>query len=244
MTRGVGRRWFPWVLTAALLLVVGSAILTLPTTTFQGVNYRVTAYRIPAYVKAIDLIQRHYQYGLLVSRICGGKSSDEDCVIALFNWTHENIRPTPAGWPVVDDHPLNIAIRGYGKSDQMADLFTILSVYAGVPAFFKFLTIDDRMLVLSFVQLDGKWIPFDVEHHTTFRNRNGQMANVDELLADPALVDAGTGNVLPGGLVYSRFVSRKTLAPFVVPSTLRGELQQPIARLGYELRRLVGMEPS
>src|SRR5437660_8376164 len=130
MFRLVKRR--PWLsLTAALFFVfAGScAILTLPLTTRQGVNYRVTAYRIPAYVKTIDFLQRHYQYQLLVSRICGGKTSDLDCVLAIFDWTHTTVRPTPAGWPIVDDHPLNIFIRGYGQADQMADLFTTLSVY-------------------------------------------------------------------------------------------------------------------
>ncbi|HET6316345.1 MAG TPA: hypothetical protein VFG86_07800, partial [Chloroflexota bacterium] len=73
---------------AALLLVLAAAtraILTLPLTTLQDVNYQVRAYRIPAYVKAIDFVQRHYQHDLLASRICEGIAAGADCVLALFD---------------------------------------------------------------------------------------------------------------------------------------------------------------
>lgn len=233
-------------LTAAVLLFfAGScAILTLPLTTRQGVNYRVTAYRIPAYVKTIDFLQRHYQYRLLVSRICEGRKSDVDCVMAIFDWTHTNILPTPAGWPIVDDHPLNIVIRGYGKADQMADVFATLSVYAGVPAFFEFVEDPSRraVLPLAFAHLEGRWIPFDVEHHVVFRDRQGRLASVEDLVTDPAWVDRAGGDVRPSGLPYSTFISAKNLRPFVVPHPLRSELQQPWPRVRYEVRRAVGLE--
>lgn len=224
-----------------LLLVGGCAILTRPLTTLQGVNYQVRAYRIPAYVKAIDFLQRHYQYQQLVYRICGGKTSDVECVMAIFDWTHHNIPPTPVGWRVIDDHPLHIVIRGHGKSDQIADVFALLSGYAGVPAFFKWIKdpASDTTLVLVFAHLEGKWVPFDVQRHVTFRDRQGALASVDDLIADPALTDGQTRGILPGGVPYSTFISREKLAPFVVPHPTRAEMQQPWPRLEHELRRLV-----
>jgi hypothetical protein len=242
-------RWRPrlalWMSAVALLLVAGGwAILLLPLSTFQGVNYRVTAYRIPAYVKAIDFVHRHYQYQLLVHTICEGKQSDIECVMAIFDWTHRTIPPTPQGWPVVDDHPLHIVIRGHGKSDQIADVFAVLCGYAGVPAFFKRIENPrrDGLLVLVFVHLGGKWVPFDVERDVVFRNRRGELAGVDELIADQELVDAQTAGLLPGGVPYSAFISRQTLVPFVVPHPTRAEMQQPWPRLQHELRRVVGWE--
>ena len=239
------RRRVLLTLAAMLLLVAGScAILLLPTTTLQGVNYRVTARRIPAYVKTIDFLQRHYQYRILTARICTGNTSDADCVLDIFEWTHTNVRPTPAGWPVVDDHPLNIVIRGYGKGDQMADVFATLTVYAGVPAFFNFIKEPSQgaVLPLAFVNLDGRWIPFDVENHIAFRDRNGGLAGVEELAADPSWVDTVGAGVRPSGLPYSSFISTRTLIPFVVPQPLRSELQQPWPRVRYELRRVLGLE--
>jgi hypothetical protein len=231
---------------AALILLIagGCMILTLPTTTRQGINYEVTRHRIPLYVKTIDFFQRHYQQQLLASSICEGRPSDVDCVLAIFDWTHRNIPRTPEGWTIVDDHVTNIVIRGHGMSDQIADVFATLSVYAGVPAFFKVL--DDpaqpRHLVLAFAQIGGKWIPFDVEQHLVFRNRGGQLASVDELLVDPALIDEQAAGRLVGELPYSRYISAGQLAPFTVPDPLRATLHQPWPRLKYELRRMAGLQ--
>lgn len=241
MTRG--RRWL--LLAASFLLVAGAwVVLMMPTTTRQGVNYRVTAYAIPAYVKALDFVQRHYQYRLIVSRICAGKTSDVDCTIAIFEWTYKSIPRTPPGWPVVDDHPLHVIIRGHGTADQIADVFVTLTDYAGVPAFLKFVSepAKEQALVLSFAQLQGTWRVFDVANHVAFRRRDGALASVEELTGDPALVDAQLHVALPGGLPYSAFISRERLMPFVVPHPLRADLQQPWFRLRYELRRGAGLE--
>jgi hypothetical protein len=238
------RRWI--LVTAALtLLVVGScAVLTLPTTTRQGVNYRVTVYSLPAYVKVLDFVQRHNQYRLLVSRICRPQMSDLVCTMAVFDWTHTNVPPTPPGWPVVDDHPLHVIIRGHGTADQIADVFVTLTDYAGVPAFFRFVTepAKKQTLVLSFVRLDGKWVVFDAANHVVFRRRDGALADVHELVDDPGLVDEQMHTTLPEGLPYSAFISRGRLMPFAVPHPLRADMQQPWPRVRYELRRAVGLE--
>ena len=239
------KRRIIWTSAAFVVLIIGVAVmLLLPTTTLQGVNYRVTAYTIPAYVKALDFVQRHYQYRLQVSRICAAKTSEADCTMAIFDWTHEHIPPTPPGWPVIDDHPLHIIIRGHGKDDQIADVFVTLTDYAGVPAFFKFVTDQSHrtLVVLAFASLDGRWVTFDVRNHIAFRNRGGRLASVDELVNDPSLVDGQTQGLLHDGLPYSTFISRQTLMPFTVPHPLRGEMQQPWARTRYELRKAVGWE--
>lgn len=167
-------------------------ILNLRLTTKQGIDYRVTTYEIPAYVKALDFIQRHYQYKLIVSRICAGKVSDVDCVLAIFDWTHQHIPPTPDGWTVVDDHVTNIIIRGHGSDDQIADVFVTLTGYAGVPAVFKWIRHPSGtgMVVLAFVRLNDNWVMFDVRRHLVFHDRRGQLADVHGLIADAALVDA------------------------------------------------------
>ncbi len=244
MTGGGSRVRLAWASAVLLLLVGGWAILTLPLTTRLGVNYRVTTYRIPAYVKALDFLQRHYQYRLLVSRICAGKTSDVDCVLAMFDWTHSNIPPTPEGWTVVDAHVTTIIIRGHGGSDQIADVFVTLTGYAGVPAVFKWIADPERKagLVLAFARLNEKWVMFDVERHLLFRDRGGQLADVHELVRDPALVDQQAHGTMIKGYPYSSFITDKTLLPFTVPDTFRAEMQQPWARLRFELRRGIGLE--
>lgn len=97
-------------------------------------------------------------------------------------------------------------------------------------------------LVLAFAQLNGKWVPFDVRRHIAFRDRRGQLADVDDLVADSALVDAQTQGILLKGYPYSSLVSEATLMPFDVPRPLRAELQQPWPRLRHELARATGLE--
>jgi len=231
-------------ISAAVLAAIagGCAILTMPLTTRQGIDARVTAYRIPAYVKALDFLQRHYQYRLHVSRICAGKTSDVQCVLAIFDWTHTNIPPTPEGWTVVDDHVTNIIIRGHGGSDQIADVFVTLVGYAGVPSVFRWISQGDGRLVLAFAHLDEKWVMFDVERHIAFRNRSGQLADVRELVRDPSLVDEQTGGTLIKGHRYSSFIAERTLLPFAVSEPFRAAMQQPWARFRYELRRAIGLK--
>ena len=240
------RRRTLWLVAVVLAaLTAGCMILAMPLTTRQGVNYHVTNYSIPAYVKAVDFLQRHFQYRLLVSRICAGKASDVECVLAILDWTHRNIPRTPEGWTVVDDHVTNIIIRGHGESDQIADVFVTLAGYAGVPAVFRWIgqtRNGEVALVLAFASLNGKWVPFDVERGIAFCNRRGALMSVEELVADPALVDAQTNGASIDGRPYSSFVSKEALIPFVVSETLRAEMQQPWPRLRYELRRIVGLE--
>lgn len=232
-----------WFAATVLAIVAGWLVLTMPLTTRQGINYKVTAYRIPAYVKVLDFFQRHYQYRLIVSRICADSTSDVECVLAIFEWTHKRVPPTPQGWTVVDDHVTNIIIRGHGSSDQIADVFVTLTGYAGVPAVFRWLTHPDGAagLVLAFAQLEDKWVMFDVQRHVVFRNRQGQLADVRELIADPTLVDRQAGGESIKGHAYSSLITAKALLPFPVQDTSRAEMQQPWARLRYEMRRGIGL---
>ena len=226
-----------------VVITAGCVILTLPTTTRQGINYEVTNHRIPLYIKLIDFFQRHFQQQRLANSICEGRRSEVDCVLAIFEWTHRNIPRTPDGRTIVDDHVTNIVIRGHGMSDQIADVFATLSVYAGVPAFFKVLDdpAQNQHLVLAFARLNGKWIPFDVENHVAFHNRQGELAGIDELLADSSLIDEQPTGSLVGALQYSRYISLRNLRPFTVPNPLRATLHQPWPRLRYELRRIAGV---
>jgi len=117
-----------------LLLLAGAVgISTSTVTTRQGKDFQVSTREIPVYVKVLDFLHRHYKYEALAKQITRGLSTDQERVLTAFDWTSRNIRQTPEGWPVVDDHILNIIILGQGLDDQMADVFTTLSTYAGVP---------------------------------------------------------------------------------------------------------------
>lgn len=171
-------------LSAGLLFV-----LNMPVTSKQGVNYVVKTIRMPLYIKIIEFLDRDYHYKDLVQRICQGRDSDKEKVLALFEWIHQNIKTDiPQGWPVIDDHAWHVIIRGYGVRDQCSDVFTTLCNYAGADAFFSYAyTADHReKIILSFVKIKGKWSIFDPYHACYFKNKNGDIAGIEEIRSPAA----------------------------------------------------------
>lgn len=238
--RGSGGVYLLGGMAMLLLLGVGVGITTSTSTTRRGVDFQVSTQEIPLYRKALDFFRRHYQYQALTQEITRNLTSDRERALAVFDWTRRNIRRTPEGWTVVDDHVLNIIIRGHGLNDQMTDVFTTLSTYAGVPAFWRVLKPSDfeKELVLSFARIEGKWAVFDVANGLIFRNERGDLASVEEIAASPGLVERTAGPLRYRGIPYHRYF--EGFVPPKVPDVLRAETQMPWPRLGFEARRLFG----
>lgn len=218
--------------------------LTHEVTTRQGVNWEVSTHRVPLYLKATDFINRSAQYRQLAREIAGGADSDEARTLATFAWTRRNIRPVPDGFPVVDDHILNIITRGYGTGDQQADVFATLTAYAGVPAFWQWVPLapPGARLTLSFARVDSGWRVFDVGNDVIFRTSSNQLATLGDLNGHPELVPAAVRDLQIHGVSYGSIVTGAQMPP--VPEPLRAELQMPMARAWYELKVAVGFETS
>jgi hypothetical protein len=83
---------------------------------------------------------------------------------------------------VIDDHQLNIIIRGYGVNDQVEDLFTLLCTYAGFEAFYKrFYASTGKSYFISFVRLGDKWYAFSVWEGAYPMDSVGKPVSVDTL---------------------------------------------------------------
>ena len=214
-------------------LLIG--VLTRPVTTKQGINFQVYVYELPLYAKALGFVYRHLEYRALARRITQHATTDEERVQAVFEWTRANIRETPDGWIVMDDHILHIIIRGHGLDDQMADVFTTLATYAGVPAFWHVYKRPELggQFVLSYARLGGRWVVFDVWHGLIFRHATGGLASAQELATDPSVSESAGGSLLVSGLPYARYFVGYT--PPAIPDPLRSKLQMPVYRLGYVL---------
>lgn len=207
-----------WVAGALILAGIFLYAGTLPTETRQGVNYRVSARRLPLLIKGLDFILRDHHLRQAAAEAARGLKDEEQRALALFQWTRQRIRPTPAGWPVVDDHISHILIRGHGEPDQMADVFTALSTYAGLPAFWKSSRSRSRgcAVILSFVRIGGEWTLWDVAHGLVYRSRQGGLAGVEEVAQEGDL---------------------EGLSPLEIPETLRARKQMPGPRIRFEIRK-------
>lgn len=172
------------ILSGLAILILILLVLNIKVTTKQGVNYQLRTIRIPLYLKILDFFDRHYNYEILVKRILSRAESDREKVLRLFAWTHENIKKSPPGLPVIDDHVWHIIIRGYGEPDQITDVFTTLCNYSGINAFFSKVGEKEKKsgIPFSFVKIDNRWSVFDPAGGSYFKNNSGLICSVEEIL--------------------------------------------------------------
>jgi hypothetical protein len=222
------------VVLSAIILSGALLALNMETGIRQGVNFEVHDVRMPLYVKLLDFWTRHKHYGLLTKQIVGDAEKDGDKLLRLFEWTTKNIRPVPAGFPVIDDHVDNIIIRGYGTDDQSADVFSTLAAYAGFNSVMKALTPDvcNCRYTVSFVESNGRILVFDTFSHFYFVNSGGEIASVDDIKRNPGMIRKTVGDYrLYGKYDYFRIYEGIT-APKKTKWT-RADMQMPAKRLAY-----------
>ena len=213
--------------------------LAAPMTTRQGVNFQVANHHIPLYVKAVDFLDRHYHYQLLADQITHSFRSDRERALAVFEWTHQHIQPTPRGWPIVDDHVWHIIIRGHGVEDQVADVFTTLCAYAGVPAYWRYVRHPrtGASLTVSYAKVGNRWAVIDMRRAVIFKDAGGTWLTPGQLAADPALSQVADQARLLETFPYpDYFATPEFVAP--PPYPLRTEQQMPWPRLVFEFRRV------
>jgi len=217
-----------------VVTVLAGLVLSLPVETRQGVDYVVETKQIPLLLKIVDFYNRHLHYKALVQEIVAGAEREEDKVLALFRWVHRTIHAgTPPGLRVIDDHPWNIIVRGYGEPDQISDVFVTLCSYVGVPAYFYMVQAESTGATFSFsvVSINGKWRLLDPYFGVIFRNRDGELATLEEARTDPVVLEMVRPQPIFNGTPYADLVRSER----VVLVSERGRYQSPWARLMYAL---------
>jgi hypothetical protein len=226
-------------------IAVGAVMIMLtvacwPATRFVGVDFVITQQTLPLWVKAMEFIDRDRNIALTAQSVLGGIDGDEAKAAAALTWTRTNVRNPPAGFPIVDDHIWHIIIRGYGQSDQQADVFTTLLTYAGVPAYWTFIGVHPEEIPISYVRIGDRWRVYDVARGLVFRNAAGQLATPEEIAADQDLVRAAAAPMV--GDVAGYLLHFNGYAAPVAPEVMRADLQMPGRRLWYEIRKPLGMQ--
>lgn len=216
------------IFTTVLTLLIFSALIFVRVPTKQGVNYKISSYKMPLYIKIIEFLDRDYQYRRIVKEIITGKFSGQDKVVAIFNWCVVHIKHRPEELPLFDDHPLNIIIRGYGEGDQFEDIFTILCTYAGFEAFYKeFKDPAKGAYLLSFVKIDSKWHPFSVSNNV-YATMDGRLASNDDILNNPSLISQFSSRI-PS--IETKFFLRELENTTFKATSIRVRGQSPAGRL-------------
>lgn len=236
------KRVFIFLILILAVIMAGN----IDTSIHQGTNGRYRDIHMPLYAKWIQFLARHYEYARLEKEITHGYADDEARAIAILKWTKENIKDVPSGMPIVDDHILNIIIKGYGTPVQFQDVFTLLCSYDGMPAFWdKFYDKNHKIIyAISFAKIKGEWRVFDAYQGIYFRKDNGRIASVEDIMMDPYIVqrDVNVNKLYIAGVPYKDFYYNLDLKQVKEGITLRPYRQMPLHRIVYEMKKFFGME--
>ncbi len=196
------------LLVAGLLAAVVAAA-NYPVSTHTGVNYHWTEKKIPLYEKLVNFVSRDVQTRRLAQEITQGSLSDEERLLRLYDWASEHVRPTPPGFPIVDDHVFHIIVRGYGGVDQVTEVFVVLAGYAGLHGSVARLYHPDhkeRFLIVALIgQSGGRKYVFDVFNRVVFRDAQGHLIDTQQLLLRHELVESATQGRHANGLPYHEY---------------------------------------
>ncbi len=164
-----------------LLFLCSIALLNKKVTIHHGADHKVSRITMPLYLKVLNFYDRHYNYKWLAKQITGHLDTREDKILRLFHWTYETIKRQPEGFPIMDSHPWDVYVRGYGCVDNIHDLFSTLCNYIGTDAFFIVLKDIDTEMMLSFVWIKRGWVAFDPYRGIYFKNHTGGLATIEEI---------------------------------------------------------------
>ncbi len=225
---------------SCIILLIAALIifLNIKVTTHRGIDYQLSSSRIPLYLKLIDFFDRHYNYTELVRGILRDTKSEKERIIKIFEWTHSNIRKTPKGFPVIDDHVWNIVVRGYGANDQSSYVFTTLCNYAGIEAFYTWVYSTDKTkrVPLSFVRLSSRWIVFDPYNGIYFKDKSGEIADIDKLKNGNWAIEYLLGAEKLGYDPKEYFVNLPEAKNI---GLTRSGIQSPLKRLIFEVKKWI-----
>jgi len=222
-----------------LLFLCLIALLNINVSTRLGTHYKVSKMTMPLYLKVLNFYVRHYNHKWLVKQITGHLDTREDKILRLFHWTYETIKHQPKSLPIIDSHPWDVYVRGYGCVDNIHDLFSTLCNYIGTDAFFTVLYNTDTEMMLSFVRMKRGWVAFDPYRGVYFENNTGGLATIEEIDEQDCHVVKLKQTDSISIASYEKYFDENlpNIIEEIGSDLTRANLQSPINRLKFQLQR-------
>jgi len=226
------------------VFLVAISFLNTDTITRQGINYKDREIKIPLYLKLHNFFDRHLNYQWTVNQIVNDRMTDQQKAEAIFEWTIQHIIRQPPQLPVIDDHPWHIIVRSYGVADQMADVFAVLSNYAGLKSFILDCEgiegSDPRYISFGAVFFDGAWHLCDPYRQTIFLNNQNKWATTSELVASGWKAKyIGNSAQHNGRVRYESYFKKLNVINYDnLHRNHRSAIQDPLARFRFFLKDL------
>lgn len=226
------------ILILLVVVIICFVIFFLPATSRQGINGRIKLIRMPLGVKLAEFFCRDYHYRNIAKEVTAGADKQQEKILRLFNWTFNYLHRVPEGFPVVDDHVLNIVIRAYATDDQFADVFATLCNYAGSKAFYSWIRPAagaGPKITLTFVNIDGNWRVFDPYNGVYFVDSSGNLSSLDNFGSGAVQIKKlASGDIhIPD---YAVYFTNIPLGP--KDGFSRSIIQSPMRRMAYAIKTL------
>ena len=175
----MGKKKYIFLFSLILILIM-FLIANKETTRSIGINYKVTEYKIPIYLKILDFYDRHYNYRYLVRSINKDINNKKDIIINTTKWIKKNIKKIPVGVDIIDHHALTTFERRLGKEDQFSDLLSVLLVYANIDSFFIH-SFNKYKHPLTFFKFNNYWSIIDPYYGVFFTNKENIFASIEDI---------------------------------------------------------------
>ena len=179
----MGKRKFIFLFVLILFLAI-FFIANKETTRSIGINFKVTEYQIPIYLKILEFYNRHYNYKYIVKDINQNINNEEDIILNTTKWIKNNIKKIQIGdgIDIVDHHPLTIIERRLGGDDQFSDLLSILLVYSNIDSFFMSgKRFNIHLHPLTFFKINDYWSIIDPFYGVFFTNDERLFASIEDI---------------------------------------------------------------
>jgi hypothetical protein len=165
----------------------------------------------------------------------------EEKLQKMVSWVYENIRPqtfAPSPAIPINDNFFNMLRRGYGYCDTDAQAFDMLAVMQGYKVHSVALydiKINQSPHTLNEIYWNGKWIVLDPWKNIIFRNEQGQLLTVKDIISHPEVLHKYG---YPDNITAETFRDSNLLYPFPLLSFGRiiskiTENKQKIKQLNY-----------
>lgn len=133
-----------------------------------------------------DFMHRELVYKVIVDKLIEGASTDKERALRLMKYTNQHLFSNPAGFEIVDKHPLNDLVRGLGECDQLANVLITLARKTHIRGRLIFLRGNKESSQHSVCDLyiDGEFRIFDPTFNIVFINKEDEIATFKNIQND------------------------------------------------------------
>lgn len=198
--------------------------------------------RTTLFAKIWDFLEREQNFRRIVVEITHNQHTDEEKILAIYEWVRTNIKVIPSGWESLpESHELNILIHRYATNEDRARIFCILTTFAGYPGMRYHSVLnynpETEAGMVSIINLSGRWLYLDLTNNIYFTYKGG-LTSIEDIKEHPEELIANGGGHIKDRTYFIESAKYLKDVELKSPYFTRGDLQMLFPRIQYEILKL------